>query len=71
MRGTEEQFQLMLKQYYTTAKNYEAKASNYITYCQQMENIFASYGWNKKEFFKELNKKLGFHTNEKVKQSKL
>jgi hypothetical protein len=67
MRGTEDQFQAMVKQYYTVAKNYETKAATFITYCQQMEAIFASYGWSKKEFFKELNVKLGIHINERRK----
>jgi hypothetical protein len=59
LRGSEEQFSLILVEITKNVKRYEAGEIKHNGYAQQCDNIFASFGWDKAEFTKELNARLG------------
>jgi hypothetical protein len=67
MRGTEDQFDVILKKYYDNVKSYEGKNMNYVGFSANIDALFAYYGWSKKEFFKELNARIGIQTNQERK----
>lgn len=60
----EEQFNNIVAQLAKNNKDYDDKKIKHYQWAEQTENIFASFGWHKKEFYKELNVRLGIQTPE-------
>lgn len=63
-KGSEDNFQVMVLEIAKNIKNYEARSIKHYQYADTMDAIFANYGWNKQEFYNELNSRLGIETNE-------
>lgn len=59
MKGTEEQFDLIIRELAKNTKQFETNAIKHMTFVDRSENIFTSYGWSKKEVFKEIAIRLG------------
>jgi hypothetical protein len=63
-RSSEENFQAIVSEIAKNIKNYEARVIKHYQYADTMDAIFANYGWNKQDFYNELNSRLGIETNE-------
>lgn len=63
MRGTEEQFQQVLAELANAIRQFEGGKLRFHQYSQAVDQIFASYNWNKDEFYSELNKLRGIQTH--------
>ncbi len=71
MRGTDEQFDQIVNTLQQNARNYENKTIKYIQYLDMIDKVFSgAYGWNKKEFYDELNRRLGIQTNDSRREDK-
>lgn len=65
-RGTEEEFNVMLKLLYDNTQKYSSGVIKFIQHADQVDKIFTSYGWDKKGFYAELNARSGVQTHEKI-----
>jgi hypothetical protein len=63
-RGSEENFQLIITELAKSLHAYEAKTIKHMAHAEKVDGLFSSYGWNKADFFKEMNTRLGIQTNE-------
>jgi len=70
MRGTEDQFLAIVDQLGKNIKQYEEKKIKHYQFADASDNIFASYAWSKVEFYKELNSRLGYETNDSREEKK-
>jgi len=70
MKGTEDQFERIVNELRGNIKNYEDKRIKYIQYLGTIDAVFAGYGWGKKDFYEELNKRLGIETNDSRREEK-
>ena len=71
MRGTDEQFDQIVAALQKNARDYESKVIKYIPYLDVIDAIFSGkYGWNKTEFYEELNRRLGIETNDSRREEK-
>jgi len=64
MKGSEENFQILIVALAKNLRSYEAKEIKHIAYSDRVDALFAGHGWSRKEFYKELNSRLGVQTNE-------
>ena len=55
----EDQFVQMLSETEQAIRKYDSLKIKYIPFIDELENIFANYGWKKADFYKELDFKLG------------
>ncbi len=62
--GSQEQFETILKQLADSTKKYEAQTIKHYQWAEQVDRIFASYGWSKNTFYAELNARLGIITKD-------
>jgi hypothetical protein len=67
MPGSNEEFDILLKEYHKNVRSYDARAINHVSFATAIDGLFATYRWSKKEFFLELNRRLGISHNEKRK----
>jgi hypothetical protein len=63
-RGTEDSFNNIVHELSRLHKAYEEKRIKHTQWAEGIDGIFNSYGWSKKEFYKELNARIGVETNE-------
>lgn len=71
MRGTDDQFDTIVNALQQNAKGYESKTIKYIQYLDTIDKVFSgAYGWGKKEFYEELNRRLGIQTNDSRREEK-
>lgn len=66
----EDFFELTVAALISNTKAYEEKKIKHYQYSDAIESIFDRYAVNKKEFYKELNVRLGIKTNEVVVKGK-
>lgn len=70
MKGTLQQFDTIVAEMVKNTKAYDEKRIKHLQWVEQIENIFASYTWTKKEFYRELNARLGIQTNDDIRDAK-
>lgn len=70
MRGTEEQFNNIMSALAKNTRDYEEKRIKHFQFADMVDRIFQDYGWNKPGFYRELNLRLGIHTNESRREEK-
>lgn len=63
MKGTEEQFQSLAFELHNLTKKYENHAIKHAQYTEGVDDLFHRRGWSKKEFYKEMDIKLGINRN--------
>lgn len=66
--GSEEQFKELVDRLSINCKKYESGAIKHIAFTEAIDSYFAAYGWSKKEFYKELNVRLGIQNREEPKK---
>ena len=64
MRGTEEQFQDIMRKLAENIKSYENRSQAHMRFVEMNDDIFSSYGWTKSEYYAELSSRLGIMTND-------
>jgi len=67
-RGSEEQFNQLVDCLNKNCRKYESGAIKHIAFTEAIDSYFAAYGWSKKEFYKELNVRLGIPNKEEPKK---
>ena len=67
-RGSEDQFNMIVDCLADNCKKYENGQVKHIAFTENMDSYFATYGWSKPEFYKELNARLGIPNKEEPKK---
>lgn len=66
----DEYFEIIVADLIKNAKAYEEKKIKHYQYSDAIESIFERYSVNKKDFYKELNVRLGIASNEAIVKDK-
>ena len=70
-RGTEADFNAIVGALSKITKRYESREIRHYQWAESIDSIFANSSWAQKEFYKELNKRLGIETNESREDKKV
>lgn len=63
-KGSEDNFQLILAELNKSIRAYETHQIKFMQHMQKTDDLFGGYGWSKKDFYQEMNARLGISTNE-------
>ena len=63
-RGSDDSFKTIVDCLAKNCKKYEKGEIKHIAFTENMDAYFTEYGWSKKEFYKELNVRLGLSNKE-------
>jgi hypothetical protein len=64
MAINQESFEAIVVELAKNTKRYEDKVIKHYQYADQIENVFANFGVNKTDFYRELNIRCGVETND-------
>ena len=63
-RGTDANFDQITAMLLDNAKKFEAQTIKWVKYSDVLDACFSQFGWDKKSYYDELNRRLGIVTNE-------